>query len=489
MVFLKKLTIQNVKSFGGVTEFEFTSGLNYLVGDNNCGKTSIFEAMLYLSSGKLDADFGTRGESGPVRVEAVIAGEGLRDLLSSDKFSKYAGYLYEDSDGDEVIRLERSTQERVVEQNGKAVSLDGKKVCFWSSERTQFENPTGIDALFKALIEFHPIWADTDPTDYADFSSTKTLGRLIDSIAKDFFATAAWTSFVDAHRSTFSATDSDSIVGRTKVLANEIEHLVADQYGYAKVRFDFGLPEPAAFLKQGLLVVDDGFGETALGGKGTGMQRAFALAIIQLYARFLTGSTDQETPLLLLVDEPETWLHPKAQLRLADALALIAQNRQLFLITHSPYLLRRFEPGTHELVVLSNGDTGRSITYARAMGYLGPGAPTWGEINFHAFGIASHEFHNELYGLFQARLSATLGQTAGEKEVDNELVSHGADRSKSWIRDTGKTYPVTLPVYVRNAIHHPENVNNAAFTEAELHQSTSDLLNALGTSQFAENAK
>ena len=30
-------------------------------------------------------------------------------------------------------------------------------------------------------------------------------------------------------------------------------------------------------------------------------------------------------------------------------------------------------------------------------------SPTWGEINYYAFGVLSVEFHNELYGFIQAR--------------------------------------------------------------------------------------
>ena len=64
-------------------------------------------------------------------------------------------------------------------------------------------------------------------------------------------------------------------------------------------------------------MVDDGMGETPVRGKGTGMRRAFALAIIQLNAGKLAsggGAADAlQKPLILLLDEPATWLHPNAQ--------------------------------------------------------------------------------------------------------------------------------------------------------------------------------
>lgn len=480
---VKKLTVQNVKSFRGEHVFRLTSGLNYLVGDNNCGKSSIFEAFMYLAGGRVkEEDFFTRGASEPTRVEVVLAGDDIRDLVADEKFKKYHDYLHADEDGDEVLRVERNTADReVVQGSGKPVKLDGKKACFWHNGRKQFENPTGIDALFKALIDFEPVWADTDPTEFADFSSTKTLGRLVDSAAAQFFDTDEWGDFTTAHKKAFASKDRDSLEARTTALASEMEVLVRQQYGPAAVRFEFELPDASAFVKMGTLLVDDGAGETPLGGKGTGMQRAFALAIIQLYAKSTSATSGPTKPLVLLIDEPETWLHPTAQLRLADALSAIARTQQLFLITHSPYLLRRFDAKSHQMIVFKDKGSDREFTYSRNMGVLGTGEPTWGEINYHAFGISSHEFHNELYGDIQRHLEVLANvDSATEKDIDEYLVQNGILRSKIWTR-SGKKAPhsVTLAVYVRNSIHHPENKLNLAPTDLELAQSTADLLTVL----------
>ena len=89
---------------------------------------------------------------------------------------------------------------------------------------------------------------------------------------------------------------------------------------------------------------------------------------------------------------------------LADALSVIATREQVFIITHSPYLIRKFDSSSHQLAAFTGQGGSQTVEYSTAMGMLGPGEPSWGEINCRALGICSHEFHNELYGYVQKHL-------------------------------------------------------------------------------------
>lgn len=483
-MYIKSITMENFRSFAGVHTFEFRDSLNYLVGDNNGGKSSVFEAISFVAElykQLKEEEVRTRGVAEPTRVEMVLAGD-MATVLDNEKFVKLHPYVFRDDTNEQVLRIERSTAQREVVQNGKKAQLNARSICFWNADAGQFENPTGIDALFRALIDFEMIWADTDPAEITDFGSTKTLGRLLDGAAKQFLTTQTWKDFSAAHAQAFSHDDS-SLEAETVGLAEEIETLVQAQYGHAKARFEFSLPDPAAFMKMGDLLVDDGTGETPVRGKGTGMRRAFALAIIQLYAGKLASSGAADAlrkPLVLLLDEPETWLHPNAQLKLVASLASLAQTQQVFLITHSPYLLRKFEASEHQLVVFKGMGGQRKVDYSHRMGILGRGEPTWGEINFYAFGICSYEFHNELYGAVQRHVDSTTanGKPAEEKLVDAFFVSKNIPKSKTWRRNA-KEYPASLPVYVRNFIHHPENTLNELPTDDELQLSTQHMLDVL----------
>ena len=98
----------------------------------------------------------------------------MRRIVEDKKYSKYKEYLNSDDDDELYFRVRRSPEEKEIEQNGKSVRLDGKKIAFWNSETEQFENPSGIDALFKSLVDIVPVLADTTTSDVVDFGTTKT---------------------------------------------------------------------------------------------------------------------------------------------------------------------------------------------------------------------------------------------------------------------------------------------------------------------------
>lgn len=484
-MYIRNVTVENVKSFRDKHRFELRPGVNYFVGDNNSGKSTVMEALLFLFEGPsatkwTPEKFYSTDAMGPTRVEVDIA-EDVDGLVSQDKFSRLADYIFEDQ-GQRILRLDRCSVDRTVEQNGKSKQITVKAVCFWHPERRQFENVTGIDASVKSIFDFEAVWADAHPSEHIDFANTKTLGRLLDSAFKQFTQTDSWQTLAKAHEKAFSPDEEGSFLKEAQQLAADIKHLVDEQYGSADYRFDFGLPDAAVFMKQGHLHVDDGAGETPIEGKGTGMQRAVALAIIQLYAR-ASAMLDETnpTPLVLILDEPETWLHPSAQLRLGDALSAIGKRDQVFVVTHSPYLIRKFDPDGHLLTVLSGQGTTRTVDPSTKFGLFGLGEPTWSEINYRAFEICSNDFHNELYGYIQQHIETQNadGKFATEGEIDTYLQNTGIPKTKTWVRTQQIQYPVTLPVYVRNAIHHPENESNPPPSEDELRESTKSLVTAV----------
>ena len=189
-------------------------------------------------------------------MEGVIAGSDLVQIVADKKYSKYKDYLL--TDGDEpYFRVRRSPKEEEIEQNGKKVKLDGKKAPFWNPNTQQFENPSGIDALFKSLVDLVPVLADTTTSDIVDFGSTKTLGKLISVISHSFQKSPKWKAFQDAHATAFSDGE-ESLSSLTEDVTNQVESLVQTQYGAAKVRLDFTLPDATTFIKGGQLLVTDG---------------------------------------------------------------------------------------------------------------------------------------------------------------------------------------------------------------------------------------
>jgi hypothetical protein len=69
---------------------------------------------------------------------------------------------------------------------------------------------------------------------------------------------------------------------------------------------------------------------------------------------------------------------------------------------------------------------------------------------------------------------------SGLNRVLNE--KYGFDYKKTWIREGKngqKSEPATIPYYIRNSSHHPENRLNDPYTDNELAESTENLIAVL----------
>jgi len=196
---------------------------------------------------------------------------------------------------------------------------------------------------------------------------------------------------------------------------------------------------------------------------GSGIEIILTLLLLRSIAGESRGG------IVYLIDEPELHLHPSAQQKLAALLLDESSRVQIIVSTHSPYLIRGLMSPAVRKIVLRRDENGAVIIRDTApkVGNLFPWSPSWGEVNYNAYDLPTVEFHNELYGWLQEKHSL---QT--ESAVEAHLHANGVAKPKRWTRERGGVaeapYATTLPTYVRNAIHHPENRMNAPLTEAEL---------------------
>jgi len=483
---LRELIVENFKGFKGERKLTFDKDLTFFVGDNNSGKSSIFEALDFLKTGlpltkKLD-DLKNKNSNGDINVTVKLQ-EGIECVINDFSEVKYLPYVFKEN-GIETLIARRTSKASTIKQGKKNVEINIKKITLWNNTSRQFENPSGIDTVFKTLFETQFVWADTSPDEISDFGTTKICGRLLMGAIGDFFKSEQWDKFTQTHKETFH-TGPNSLSSRTKSLEKRIQDILTDQYGLANVNFNFELPDVSSFIKSGEIDIDDGT-KTSSKEKGTGMQRALALALIQVYADEICKHPDdplKKKPLFLFIDEPETFLHPKAQEKLLEALGIISKVQQVFVTTHSPYLLKSFDPSRHTLYMCTKlKDTNEAVP-SSSLHLFGKSSPTWGEINYFAYGLLTVEFHNELYGFVQAKATTIDLNNYTEEIFDNYLVSKKITKSKTWIREnkdgTTTTLPRTLQTYIRNYIHHPENTRNVIYTVMELKKSIEELLTLL----------
>ena len=493
---ISKITIENYKIFKGKHDFDITSNLIFFVGENNTGKSAAFEAINFLKSGlpkdKKLSDVKNKFASANAHVVCTLTFTGkIKEVIKDFSEAKYEPYVFE-INGEETLLVQRSSEEKTIKQSGKDKSLSIKTVTIWNDKTKQFENPSGIDTVINTLFEAQFIWADTDPFDVSDFGSTKICGRLLADAVGDFFEGELWKEFEKVHTKTFHGHEN-SLTQRTKKVEGELKQILLDQYGKIDVKFNFSMPESATFFKAGDVTVHDGFVENKLREKGTGMQRAVALAMIQVYARHLAKhptDLDKIQPIFFFIDEPEICLHPRAQKQLVDALVAVSEKQQIFIATHSPYLLRSFIAPKHNFFIFERDTDNVKVTNSIRMNLL-KWSPSWGEINYKAYGLCTLEFHDELYGTLHERfISSSSDENEAKrrsylKVFDLEILA-GNDmnkQAKNWseLRGTVQqpSYKVTLSTFVRNKMHHPESSQTDTYTPTDFDDSIRHLLSLL----------
>lgn len=475
-MYISKIKLHNFKGFQGDHEFNFCEGVNFFVGDNNCGKSSTFDAVEFILSKKDRDEVITKTEvenESFVSVEIEFSGNDIESIVEEEALKKYKPYVI-DTNGVKSLRIMRSSEECELEVRGKKKTLDINNVRVFNPATDRFENPSGIDTTIGALFDAQFVWADTNSSDVSNFSKTKISGKIINAITKDFVHSETWQSFQKAHKTTFGE-GPDSLAMTLQPVEGKIQTILSEQYGETEVRFKFSLPEIDSFFKTGNIALSENGIETTSAEKGTGMQRALALALIQVYAGISSsGETKASKPILFFIDEPETFLHPHAQNKLLDALEKISEESQIFIVTHSPYLLKKYKKDTHSMHIFSKKEGCNHSSPGREFDLFGSSSPTWGEINYFAFGVVSVEFHNELYGFIQAKAVFEDEKNYCETDFDNYLSQKGIIQDQTYVRlkkdGTTVNQVRTLPTKIRNVIHHPENRHNS-FSNEDLKKS------------------
>jgi hypothetical protein len=194
--------------------------------------------------------------------------------------------------------------------------------------------------------------------------------------------------------------------------------------------------------------------------RGSGVKRLVLISFFRAEAE--RRQSEASLPnVMYAIEEPETSQHPEHQRGLTDALIALskAKNTQVLLTTHSPEIVKRLD--FENILLVSNRTPERVMrVLPNELPY-----PSLNEVNFAAFGEATFEYHNELYGFIEAE--GRLNQYRTGKSLRDYLQ---ARRDGSTERKK-----IVLTEYIRHQIHHPENTHNTRFTAEELSESINSM--------------
>lgn len=173
----------------------------------------------------------------------------------------------------------------------------------------------------------------------------------------------------------------------------------------------------------------------------------------------------------IMVDEPELSMHPKWQKNILTYYQDLfsesnVQNAQLLIASHSEHVISRaLKDRSRNLVVVLTEDEG-SISPKRITDPIILPSITSAETNYLAYDLISIDYHIELYGFLQHKMSKEK-----VKKFDNYIINQSEyDPSRhEKTSEYNRTKYKSLSTYIRNAIHYPKPDNT--FTEKELRTS------------------
>jgi len=196
----------------------------------------------------------------------------------------------------------------------------------------------------------------------------------------------------------------------------------------------------------------------------------------KLFVSFLLTISAQDTNkelsnTILLLDEPETHLHPLAQEHLLSELIKITKNDRnnfAFFATHSNYMIDKNDLSRNYRIIKSHDIT--------KIEQLAKRPSTYASVSYNVFNIPSSDYHNELYARLHQKFQDDAPNHKNRefiKTFDEEYLQRvkNLPSNRPW-----KQYPnsATLPTHIRNCIHHSDIENR--FSVEELKMSTDCLL-------------
>ena len=171
----------------------------------------------------------------------------------------------------------------------------------------------------------------------------------------------------------------------------------------------------------------------------------------------------------VLLDEPETSLHPRWQLEIVNLIKLLVTDvngntPQIFLATHSEKVLQSIIGDDNALIVRLYKEKGNVLCETIQKMDLCLPEPTFAELDYLVFHIPSMDYHDQLFtyfGAFFDKDTSTAIDLKIERKLSKIYGKNNIDQFKKERVNTrfSKVYLTKmLPTYIRDYFHHPNEI-------------------------------
>lgn len=385
-MFIKKLRVKNYKSFVDSGDIIIDKNLFALIGQNNAGKSAVLDAIqcVFPSGTKkiMPSDF-HMGTSDDIEIYIEFSGVTdfyLEETLFSEKVEKQikkVENLKSEIDKktsekqlkkleDEKLKIETIRNKCLDEIKAKYKILDEEfkiklvaKKCSKNISKNFYldsnnENKISETDLKALLPQIKVIPAIRDPKNESTAGSNSYLKELIQML-DDEMQTSITIEGNSISYKELNKVIAEETKGRCKSLGKQITDFYNKAIGNEEYQViidsDVNIAKGTTYTTR-IKDINTGI-ESDILNCGTGYQSMIILSILETYVEI----SNKLKKYILLIEEPEVYLHPTLQRKMIDALINISTNNQVIFTSHSPITVSKL---SKEQIVLVKKDHGRA---------------------------------------------------------------------------------------------------------------------------------
>ncbi len=448
-MFIRELEIKNYRGFDDFSlkniaapdNTNLGSGLNVILGENGCGKTSILDAIA-LALGSYKVDSFSFHDLHRIKSKAIIDARANADFTAKKLYRgefqanglRFKGYLRERPGG--------SLDKMVVTQNlllsdkikeGKPDLRADLKGTYGEARYNQEYQIIDVDFRVGAIVS-----GVSNKTEF-----DRTLEHLNYHYIRD----------VDDKSDVNDAINSELVkVNRSTALSSSVKRFNE----LTNLKIELRHVDSSELFSRSFLAQKIGENNyVSIDRIGKGYQLLLALLVKKEVAK------TKKHDLIVMIDEAEMHLHPSLQQILVQEIMELSKSVQVFITSHSPIFVHELfladAIGNTKKHLLKKGADGSVVNVEIKEALLPRATPA--EINYLAFNYPTLEYHNELYG--QLSYLKNISSPSG---LDREL-GISDDEKRDWKRDNGYVEKLSIHSILRNSFHHKENKENEYCTD------------------------
>ena len=348
---IKNVRIERFKSIENI-KFD-VSELTAIVGKNNYGKTAIYEAIqMFFNCSKLNSKDIHMNRSNQLPIITIefknVKKEKLHLLLKNKEESDTETWISENTfTGSLTIKASFNPSNHSIIYN--LTSLAGE------------EKITNKD-LKKCLPEIKYISSIRQPEDTTFNNKTSNIQQLMDLLTSE-----DEEEEISFDKNTHSISSIKKSLKqheerKVKQISQDITGRFQNILGHDSLSIDINVESTDIVYKHKTKIIDHDIQShsgdySANGGfdilsSGTGMQSVMILTILEAYVEH-----NVEKDCILIIEEPEVYLHPSLQRKMIKALKKVSESNQVLISSHSPLVVSQLAPSQLISIRKNNGIT------------------------------------------------------------------------------------------------------------------------------------